>query len=997
MADIRNYNSNSLISGTSENDYIGNYNSNVTLSGGNGDDTIWNCSFNIDISGGAGNDSISNEGSEYVTISGGKGNDTIYNNYGSKVLFKYAAGDGNDIIQGFLADSTLKILDSSYSVKNNGYDIIVTVGKGKITLVGAARLSQVNIEGKDIYNPSDAKIIKLTEGNDTYNNFIEEATIKAFDGNDSIKNSSPNVLINVGDGDDYVRNESSSVTIIGETGNDKIENAYGGRNSSINSGAGDDTVWNGGGSNVTINCGAGNDSAEVYGENISISGGAGNDKINLFDGAYYSDITVNGGKGDDIIYSNDYYDNGNVLIEYTAGDGNDIIYDFKGKDTLSISGGSYSTQIGGDDVIVTVGKGKITLLGAASLGSDLHIKFKKTVESNSWKISGTTATYGTANKTLATVKGVKSVDGLSISGKVITVAESSLNKKKITISGNGYKLALGNGVIAPSTKKAAWTLKNSTATYKSSYKTAGYSLASNGKSISYSKATTAESLATVEGVASTSGLSVNGNKITLKKSALKNKVTVSGDYEFDFASDYKKATISGSSSDDTITTRGSNLSINGGKGNDTIKALGTSTTLTVGAGSDVFIYKSGKSGIITDYAAEDKISISGGKVSTIKTSGSNVIFTVGTGKITVKGGKDKTITYSDTSGKNKTYKYEEEPIAPADDEIVILPKTYAQENYTMSDNVLEVDASAVRLDISITSNKFMNKITGGKGNDTLIGGGSNDTLTGGDGADTFVYALGDGNDLILDYSKEDVVSIKGDTVKSFSASSDDIIFNLASKSKITIAGGKDKLITYVDDKGEHIYPKIFTVKGKTITLTDEYTKNDFDVSDYGNYNTINASAVEHSLNIVGNDSANSIFGTADDDTIDGAAGKDTIRGGEGNDSMLGGDGNDYLYGGAGNDTLWGGKGNDWLEGGADRDIFVFNSNEGTDTISGYEQGLDKIMIFSNEKPILDGTPLSNDVTFNVGKGKIVVDNGANQTIQFVKSNGKNLYTYIPSK
>lgn len=42
-------------------------------------------------------------------------------------------------------------------------------------------------------------------------------------------------------------------------------------------------------------------------------------------------------------------------------------------------------------------------------------------------------------------------------------------------------------------------------------------------------------------------------------------------------------------------------------------------------------------------------------------------------------------------------------------------------------------------------------IDGGVSNDRLIGGEHNDTLTGGAGADTFVFAAGDGRDVITDF------------------------------------------------------------------------------------------------------------------------------------------------------------------------------------------------------------------------------------------------------
>ena len=103
------------------------------------------------INGGDGDDTIYNEFGDNVTIDGGAGNDSIDNHDGSNVLFTYTAGNGNDLIQGFNATSTLRIGEGTgtYSKATVGSDIIVTVGDGKITLEGAASLSALNIDGKE--------------------------------------------------------------------------------------------------------------------------------------------------------------------------------------------------------------------------------------------------------------------------------------------------------------------------------------------------------------------------------------------------------------------------------------------------------------------------------------------------------------------------------------------------------------------------------------------------------------------------------------------------------------------------------------------------------------------------------------------------------------------------------------------------------------------------------------------------------------------------------
>ncbi|MBQ4404563.1 MAG: hypothetical protein II857_09160, partial [Selenomonadaceae bacterium] len=186
-----------------------------------------------------------------------------------------------------------------------------------------------------------------------------------------------------------------------------------------------------------------------------------------------------------------------------------------------------------------------------------------------------------STETLAKVTGVKSLEGLSLKNKVVTVGAVSLNKKKVTVS-DGYTLKLAKDVTKPSTTKA-WSLSKTTATYKQTT-SAGYKLADNA--ITYSAKST-ETLATIKGVTSTDGIKVSGKTITPAATSLSKKITVgSGDYAFNFASDYANATIIGSKNSDTITARGKKISVDGGAGNDSIKIFGSATTLTGGAGND---------------------------------------------------------------------------------------------------------------------------------------------------------------------------------------------------------------------------------------------------------------------------------------------------------------------------------------------------------------------------------------------------------------------------
>ena len=131
--------------------------------------------------------------------------------------------------------------------------------------------------------------------------------------------------------------------------------------------------------------------------------------------------------------------------------------------------------------------------------------------------------------------------------------------------------------------------------------------------------------------------------------------------------------IEGGKGNDSISSQGNNVVINAGDGNDLISLYGDEyasenlvtegngsdtlfsgkgdNTLIGGKGNDLFIYNAGKD-VISDYTAgQDKIQIARGKISKTSLSGSDVIFTIGKGSLTVKNTKGKTISLIDSTGK----------------------------------------------------------------------------------------------------------------------------------------------------------------------------------------------------------------------------------------------------------------------------------------------------------------------------------------------------------
>lgn len=111
-------------------------------------------------------------------------------------------------------------------------------------------------------------------------------------------------------------------------------------------------------------------------------------------------------------------------------------------------------------------------------------------------------------------------------------------------------------------------------------------------------------------------------------------------------------------------------------------------------------------------------------------------------------------------------------------------------------------------------------------------------------------------------------------------------------------------------------------------------------------------------------------------TLDGEAGADSLTGGNGPDWLLGGlldDGADQLAGGGGADLLEGGRGDDTHTGGAGNDVFLFEADEGRDTIQDFASGQDHIALRDFVGP--GGAPL----TWTDISGKITAS-GSNSVI-----------------
>ena len=574
--DIDNYSSIVTIDGGSGNDSIYNNGWNVTIDGGAGDDSIHNRGYEVTINGGTGNDSIYNDGGN-VTIDGGAGDDSIYNWDGENVLFKYKAGDGNDTIWGFRADSTLQIGSGkgTYSTQTSGNDLIVNVGKGSILLKGVhSTLDNININNKAIELD---KIVKLTAD------------------------------------DNYIEISRDSISVVGSAGDDYINNHYG-FSVSIDGGDGADTIENYGkeiwneetekyeilDSNVTISGGAGNDSIQNSGNSVTINGGAGNDTI------------CNGGyiDGDGTFYQEGDYGK-NVVFKYSSGDGKDKIYGFRADSTLQIAASSYSTKKSGDNVIVTVGKGKISLMGAASLDKINILKGVTYTDSSEANITlGADITFADATSRTKAIK----IVGNSLANSIFGGAgNDTLNggAGNDTLSGgNGDDLFVytaGNDVITDYTEDsdkisisaaisktsingadATFTIGKNTLTVKDGFGKEIVFVDADGKERTiiggaYLATNDSSSKSTLSSWREVGDASERTKAIKLTGNALDNSILGGSGKDSLYGDDGDDYLFGGAGADKLYGQNG-NDTLWGGIGNDTLKG---------GDGADVFIYESG--------------------------------------------------------------------------------------------------------------------------------------------------------------------------------------------------------------------------------------------------------------------------------------------------------------------------------------------------------------------------------------------------------------------
>ena len=656
-----------------------------------GADSIANALSFVSISGGAGADSIEDSGS-FVTINAGKGNDFIgLINEAESNLIQYRAGDGSDTITGFNKTDTLSISGAEYTPVSIGNDVVVSVGTAVITLKDAADLSTLNIKG------TRSKLYIGTEGNDTYNNTVDGATINGRGGDDTIENSGANVSMNGGNGKDSISNSGTSATIIGGADADTIYNdkdsvainAGNGKNKITNSGASltiiggidADNIGNEG-NFVTITSGAGADHITNSGATASINSGVGDDYINNTsnkvtvisdDGSDTIDnsgasVTIDGGEGEDSISNeganvsivggldNDYIRNYAASVTIDGGVKDDTIINSVGGSAVSITGGEGNDKITNYAVTVTIDSGT----GDDSIRN----------EGNDSSITGGEGSDTIYNSgASATIDGGNGNDSIDNSAASVTIDSGAHDDKIInSTSGENVLVMSGDGSDTIQNYGAYSTIEGGDGKdYIDSYVS---NVTINGgrcndqitltnyainNVIQYSRNDGDD---VIEGFRADSTLEIDGGKGKYSSVKSDNDVIIyfdEGSVTLIGAGDLESINVSGvyKVNPDDLESEGeyyyeAKNFINGSAGNENISNDGLSATINGGLGDDtinlsgdaidnLILYNAGDGNdIINGFRADSTLSIAGGEYTSI-TSGDDWIFKIGTGAITISG------------------------------------------------------------------------------------------------------------------------------------------------------------------------------------------------------------------------------------------------------------------------------------------------------------------------------------------------------------------------
>ena len=413
-------------------------------------------------------------------------------------------------------------------------------------------------------------------------------------------------------------------------------------------------------------------------------------------------------------------------------------------------------------------------------------------------------------------------------------------------------------------------------------------------------------------------------------------------------------------------TAGNDSDLQGGAGRQTINGLGGDDTLTGGAGDDVFRFAAGAgSDRITDFGTgDDRLLFEGGLFANLAAvqaaateSGDNLEIPLSdTETLTLVGASlnelsASTVTTLDAKGTDTSNS------APTGG--VRIDGTVRQGQQLSADTTALRDADGLPdnaegyryqwqrseadgtfADIENATEQTYTVAMADVGQRLQVvvrytdNNGADETLT----AATVSPAVSNANDPVIDDATNIVNGTEDD---------DPFLAGLAGSQRISGFGGDDTLGgragADILDGGDGIDTAFYLFDSTGIEINLETgTGKDGDAEGDVLIRIENIQGSNGSDRLTGNNEDNSINGFSGNDTLGGGAGDDELNGEIGDDMLNGGEGDDSLNGGIGDDVLYGQEGDDRLTGGSGNDLFRFGRFDGSDTITDFGTGDDRL-------------------------------------------------------
>lgn len=797
----------------------------------------------------------------------------------------------------------------------------------------------------------------------------------------TLSNSKNDTIINGTNEADRLFSSGINVKIYGNNGDDTIENR--GYDVTIEAGAGNDSIWTDvymsyGSSHyrsATVDGGEGDDTLVANDNETSLNGGAGSDVISIY-GSNWSNNTLQGGKGTDIIYGS----SANIFV-YENGDGTDTIYYAKENDTIQIATNTgYTTRKSGNDLIIKVGNGSMLFKNSADTKFNIVTKpeqgqngggspvnqnpGKKTQQDvikafmhslDETRLSGTAAldeavNYASDGKFETYSKLIESfvTDCKKYSGDKFLKTYCGIdlsNKDTGAITGwdaGGLVVKTAESIIEENGNLQSYR-RNSLESFTLPHEKSGLSLI-----WSEPDNTTDAQRKIVQGLYSwwfkgALDLVTESYGLDFKKQNTPNKVVLSFNSKF-YAGHENDLAVTYPPSDEypeyllvwinDHIYRALNLDKNkNGKGSDSyIQYLDATfahemTHAIMMANITPALPKLIEEGMAELTIGTDNIRDVKKQANTFHSKDSSTL------EDSLKSGMSGANDDAYTSGYMLLHYFAKQASTvpegvhcDSDKTKIVLATDYkdtkfkAEEYFT---TIKEIDGSSLKSKIEIVGNELANTINGGTKNDTLSGGGGADKIYGKAGNDSIVG--GAGKDLLCGDSGNDTLKGGKDNDSLWGGTGNDLLEGGEGNDTLSGESGNDKL------NGEAGKDVLGGGDGND-TLSGG-SENDELWGDKGNDSLSGGSGDDTLKGGVGNDK---LLGDSGKDVLSGGEGNDTLLGGKDSDTLWGDAGNDKLYGGEDNDTLIGGKGNDSLWGDSGADKYIYESGDGKDVIFGFD-------------------------------------------------------------